>query len=110
MKFTIAPLMAILVLVGVGCNVSNPGFLDGAAYVKYPKADIIVRGKEHRDHYLFVICDPTSTTRALRIMDNTIGTSSALVEEDTEIPGIPCGTKLQELQRLAEIGKQYEKK
>lgn len=112
MKCIVLFVSLILVVVSSGCN-AKPEVINGTAYGKYPKADIITQSKlKYGNKHLLVMCDQTSKMRAIIIWDKTwiLSADSASFEDEMEIPAIPCGAQLQELNRLAEIGKQYDKK
>ena len=110
MKF-LTGLMIVFAVMFAGCN-AKPEVLNGMIYAKHPKADII--GKLHiTDYrYVFVICDPDSKAILLYVLDSTIfSTASAEVRGEVDLgSSIACGSQLQEIKRLAEIGKQYDKK
>ena len=110
-KFFCVAVSFIIVLVSFGCN-AKPEVISGAAYVKYPKADILGQIEVQKYTYILLICDPDSRVRLLDVYDSTVfGKDSAELRNEKEISSsVSCGSQLQELKRLAEIGEQYDNK
>ena len=109
-SFSVA-LAFCLVLASFGCT-AKPEVIRGAAYVKYPKADVLGQVKGGTRSYALLICDPDSKVRLLSVYDSTIlGNDSVQLRSETEVnSAVVCGFKLEELNRLAEIGRKYDKK
>ena len=110
MKF-LTGLMIVFAVIFAGCN-AKPEILNGTVYAKHPKADIIGKLRLADYYYVFVICDPDSKAILLDVFDSTvfnIGSAETRGEVDLG-SSIACGSQLQEIKRLAEIGKQYDKK
>jgi hypothetical protein len=114
-KIILSLVASVLLLVSIACTLTaNPEVVDGMVYAKYPKADIMNKHEAEHYRWVYLICDTESVVHVLTVFDSTadfVGSDgSAKVRKDQVIPNMSCGTKLQELQRLAEIGKKHDKK
>jgi len=105
---------AVLVVLGaitlVAC-IADPKVINGAFYAEHPKADIL--GSVQNNHTIAkVLCAENSKVRLIMVLDNTVFVDRAFVlkEQDIEIPNLMCGKELEEIKRLAEIGRKSENK
>ena len=88
------------------CSGTTPEMSVGVVYAKHPRAYIVAQSEPHGVHSSYIACDSNSQMYLVRVNDE----NGSYVEDDLAIPNIPCGAKLQELQRLAEIGKKHDDK
>lgn len=101
MKILVSVVAILILMFCVGCT-APPEVIDGMAYAKYPKADILARAEVERAHHILVVCDSEGWAHVLYIHDSTvIGSGSAWVGNDLKV-SLPCGARLPKLNQSVE--------
>ena len=108
-KIAIA-LIIICAISSIACTADDKTLI-GKIYAEHPKANILDT-VERQYYHAYLICTDENEVRMMMIYDSTIlGIPSADLYKDHDIKvlNIVCGKELDELRRLAEIGRKSEK-
>ncbi len=106
-KFAIA-LVIIGAVASVACTADNKTLID-TIYAEYPKTDIL--NTVQRNYYhAYLICTEKNQARLIMIYDSTLfgfASTDLQKDHDVQVTNIVCGKELDELRRLADIGRRH---